>query len=259
MISKLLKSFYQSQSLVNKRKWSNRLRYFKSIGKTDDINYLAQLYKTDKWGKHFYTPHYYSHFKPFKHKAVNLLEIGVGGYDDPFQGGGSLRMWKRFFSKANIFAIDIYDKSPSQEDRITIFQGSQVDGEFLDLILEKIGELDLIVDDGSHINEHVIYTFEHLFPKLKNGGIYVVEDIQTSYWPEYGGDSYKLNSDHTIMGYFKKKLDGINHEEFLNPGYRKSYFDLNIVSMHFYHNMIFIYKGDNQESSNFVIDNERFA
>lgn len=259
MIPKLLKKYYESQSLANKRKWSNRFRYFKSIGKTDDINYLAKLYKTDKWGKHFYTPHYYSHFKPFKHKAINLLEIGVGGYDDPFQGGGSLRMWKRFFSKANIFAIDIYDKSPSQEDRITIFQGSQVDGEFLDLILDQIGELDLIVDDGSHINEHVIYTFEHLFPKLNSGGIYVIEDVQTSYWPEYGGSSVNLNSEGTIMGYFKNKLDGINHKEYLNPGYKKNYFDLNIVSMHFYHNMIFIYKGENQEASNVVVNNERFA
>jgi hypothetical protein len=67
--------------------------------------------------------------------------------------------------------MDIYDKSPQEESRIKIFKGSQVDYPFLDSALAEMGDLDIIIDDGSHINEHVINTFKYLFPKLKSGGM----------------------------------------------------------------------------------------
>lgn len=233
-----------------RRKIIEKVNYFRSIGKSSDLNFLATLYKTDKWGKHFYTQHYKNHFLPFRNQRINLLEIGVGGYDDPHQGGGSLRMWKRFFSKGKIYSIDIQDKSLLQENRIRIFQGSQVDVEFLDKVVGDIGELDLIIDDGSHLNEHVITTFKHLFPKLKTGGIYVIEDVQTSYWPSFFGDSVNLNNLSTSMGFFKSLTDGLNFTEFKLDDYQPTYYDKNIVSMHFYHNLIFIHKGQNNEPSN---------
>jgi demethylmacrocin O-methyltransferase len=59
-----------------------------------------------------------------------------------------------------------------------------VDLPFLDSVLAEHGAPELIIDDGSHINEHIITTFKHLFPRLKEGGYYVIEDTQTSYWPE---------------------------------------------------------------------------
>jgi hypothetical protein len=213
---------------------------------------LAQVYKTDKWGKHFYTPHYKSHFLKFKNKPISLLEIGVGGYDRPLEGAGSLRMWKRFFSNGKIFAIDIFDKSQLQESRIQIFKGSQVDKGFLDEVLIHTGELDIIIDDGSHMNDHVLTTFNHLFPKLKLGGIYVIEDVQTSYWPGFNGSSSELNSKDTIMGFFKSLTDGLNHKEFFKENYEPNYYDLHIVSIHFYHNLIFVYKGLNSENSNIL-------
>ena len=107
----------------------------------------------------------------------------------------------------------------------------------------------IIIDDGSHINEHVIETFNLLFPKLKDGGVYVIEDTQTSYWEEYGGDGTDLNNPKTMMNYFKGLTDCLNHQEFITPAHQPDYFDKKIVSMHFYHNLIFIYKGDNNEQS----------
>jgi demethylmacrocin O-methyltransferase len=196
-------------------------------------------------------------FKKFKYKKINLLEIGVGGYKNPFSGGNSLRMWKKYFPYGNIFSIDIYDKSPIQERKIKIFKGSQVDDFFLNSVLKETGELDLIIDDGSHINEHVIQTFKLLFPKLKKGGIYVIEDTQTSYWKSYGGDSMNLNNPNTMMNFFKSLTDGLNHKEIINPAFKENYYDKNIVSIHFYHNLIFIYKGDNNEESNSVVNNGR--
>lgn len=158
-------------------------------------------------------------------------------------------MWKKYFQIGNIFSIDIYDKSALQEDRIKIFQGSQVDKDFLDKVCSEIGDIDLIIDDGSHINEHVIESFKILFPKLKDGGIYVIEDTCTAYWPDYGGDASKFDNPGTSMNFFKKLTDSLNFKDFLDPEYQPTYFDMNIISMHFYHNLIFIYKGRNEESS----------
>ncbi len=216
----------------------------------DDLDKLGRIYGTDKVGTHNYTPHYKLHFERFRDKGINLLEIGVGGYEKPFSGGKSLRMWKKYFPSGNIFSIDIYDKSALQEERIKIFRGSQVDREFLNGVCDEIGGIDIIIDDGSHINEHVIESFKILFPKLNDGGIYVIEDTNTSYWPEYGGDSNNLENPATSMNFFKKLTDSLNHKEFLMPRYKPTYYDENIVSIHFYHNIIFIYKGRNEEKSN---------
>ena len=103
----------------------------------------------------------------------------------------------------------------------------------------------------------MVESFRILFPTLKEGGIYVVEDIQTSYWEDYGGSSTELNDPRTSMGFFKQLADGLNHAEFIRPGYQPTYFDQHIRSMHFYHNMVFIYKGDNTEPSNIVRNNQR--
>tara|TARA_R100000935_G_C2823686_1_gene161118 strand:+ start:183 stop:953 length:771 start_codon:yes stop_codon:yes gene_type:complete len=250
---KYIKSKFSNQK---KLKYRRKLEKIYASRHPHDLNKLAAIFRTDKFGNHSYTQHYQTHFSSFKDKKISLLEIGVGGYDNPIYGGHSLRMWKSYFKKGKIYSIDIFDKNKLQEPRIKIFQGSQIDIDFLNKVLEEIGELSIIIDDGSHVNDHVIQSFDLLFPKLKTGGIYVIEDTQTSYWPNYGGTSTVLNSQKSIMGYFKSLLDGLNHAEFLIPNYKPTYYDLNIVSMHFYHNMIFIYKGENNEKSNFLINNQ---
>lgn len=233
-----------------------KLRSIKALFFMSNLDKLATIHKTDKNRYHFYTQHYQKHFKPFKYKKINLLEIGVGGYEHPLSGGESLRMWKTFFPFAKIFSLDIFDKSFLQEKRIKIFKGSQVDLDFLEDMCNQAGVFDLIIDDGSHINEHVIKSFEFFFPKLKKGGIYVIEDTQTSYWEEYGGSSTDFNKVGTIYCYFKSLIDSLNHEEFIINNYNKNYYDKHIIEMHFYHNMIFIYKGNNNELSNKVRNNQ---
>lgn len=121
--------------IVIKKKFSessvNKLRKFianiKAIGSGHNLDRLGKIYKTDKAGPHFYTPHYKLHLKKYKYRRVNLLEIGVGGWNHPFYGGNSLRMWKKYFPFGKIFSLDIFDKSAVQEKRIKIFIGSQVD------------------------------------------------------------------------------------------------------------------------------------
>jgi hypothetical protein len=205
-------------------------RPIESAGSADPLTELAIRHGTDKWGTHFYTPHYDRHFRHLRDRDVRLLEIGVGGYGTPDAGGESLRMWKDYFSRGRISGVDIYDKKALEEERIRTFQGSQVDEAFLRKVAEEAGPFDLIIDDGSHLNEHIIQTFEILFPLLRPDGIYAVEDLQTSYWPEYGGDSFNLSNRRTAMNYFKRLTDSLNHQEIDNPFYRPSYLDRTIVA-----------------------------
>jgi hypothetical protein len=258
MIKKLLyDNVYTRLSKPQKRTVKNLIHDVQATLAGENLNKLGAIYGADKIGPHTYTPHYASHLKKFRFKKINLLEIGVGGYGNPQDGGQSLRMWKKYFPFGHIFSIDIYDKSALQEKRITIFKGSQVDKAFLNVVCDQIGEIDVIIDDGSHINEHVIETFKMLFPRLKDGGIYIVEDMQTSYWEDFGGDSANLKNPKTMMNFFKDMVDSLNNEEFVLDGYEKSYYDKKVISMHFYHNMVFIYKGNNDEKSNVVVGNRK--
>jgi demethylmacrocin O-methyltransferase len=161
-------------------------------------------------------------------------------------------MWRSYFPRGRIYGIDIYDKSCHNERRVRTFLGDQTDASFLLRVIAEIGNPNIVIDDGSHINSHVIQTFQILFPLLANDGIYVVEDTQTAYWPQFGGTSEDLAAAPTSMCMLKRLIDGLNHEEFIRPGYVPSYFDENIVSMHFYHNLAFVYKGRNKEGSNTI-------
>jgi hypothetical protein len=220
-----------------------------------DLIDLAKKHGTDKWGRHFYAKYYDTYLSKFRNQKLNLLEIGVGGYENPSEGGDSLRMWKEYFPKGNIVGIDIHDKSSLSESRIQIFQGSQDDRDFLQHVVSKVGGVDIIIDDGSHVNSHVLISFEILFPLLSENGIYVVEDTQTSYWPHRGGDSFNLNNKKCSMGFLKSLVDGLNYQEFDNPFYSPSYTDKNITGISFFHNIVFIEKGKNSEGSNICKNN----
>jgi hypothetical protein len=212
----------------------------------NDLSCLALLFGTDKWGSHWYTQHYQRYFGPLKRKRLNLLEIGVGGYEALDEGAASLRMWKAYFRRSRIVGIDIYDKSHLSEHRNDIRQSDQTDSEALLRLSAEYGGFDIIIDDGSHIKEHVVKTFHVLFPLLRQNGIYVVEDTQTAYWPTWGGG---ISDPQTSMAFFKGLADGLNHVEYPIANYEPNYFDQN-VELVFFHNLIFIRKGNNDEKAN---------
>jgi hypothetical protein len=214
-----------------------------------DLCQLAVAFKTDKWGTHRYAQHYQRHLQHLKKEPINLLEIGIGGYSHTGRGGASLRMWKHFFPAARIYGVDIEDKSHVDEDRITTFVADQSDPDSLRAVARKIGQLDVIIDDGSHLSPHILITFETLFPLLRDGGIYAVEDTQTSYWPEWRG-SVDRNDPKTSMTMLKALADGLNYEEFVDEDYEPTYADRNVVAVHFYHNLVIIEKGVNAEGTN---------
>ena len=149
----------------------------------DPLSRLAIRHGTDKFGHHNYTPNYWQLFRDWQDRPLRMLEIGVGGYDHPDRGGELLAVWRDFFPKAQITGIDIAKKSLDLGPRVQILQGSQVDLDFLARLERERGPFDIILDDGSHRNDHVIATFEALFPGLSVPGFYVVEDTQTSFFP----------------------------------------------------------------------------
>jgi len=213
----------------------------------NDLPRLAQFCGTDKWGVHRYAQHYARHFAPMRNRPIRLLEIGVGGHHDPHGGGASLRMWKAWFPRASIYGLDLFDKSALQEPRITIFRGSQADPDCLRRIGDQIGPIDIIIDDGSHVNEHMIISFETLFPYVAEGGIYALEDLCTSYWPAFGGSEDPACAD-TAIAMCKRLIDGINWEEF--SARQPQPFDQSITSAHFYRNLCLLYKGKNVQGTN---------
>ena len=132
---------------------------------------------------------------------------------------------------------------------IKIKIGSQTDENFLETI-KHLGPFDLIIDDGSHINSDIIFSYEHLFPSVKSEGVYVIEDACTSYWPEYGGERYK---DGTSIEYFKKIIDEVNFfgerrevDDLMTPD-RK---DIHLIEQ--FRRKGYNYKGTDIESLNFL-------
>lgn len=205
---------------------------------------LGRLHGTDKALGHGYTDFYERLIGHLRDRPMRLLEFGIGGYSDSASGGESLRMWRDYFPHAEIIGVDIFDKSAVAGDRITILQGDQSDRAFLSRLGREHGPFDVVIDDGSHVPDHVIITFEALFPHVVDGGYYFVEDIQTSYWPSAGG-RLRPRSNRSSMAYFKRRVDGLNFVEFRVPGYRPTAFDRQIDEISFRHNAVAVRKGDN--------------
>lgn len=154
-------------------------------------------------------------------RPLRILEIGVWR-------GGSLNLWRRYFGEnAVIFGIDIDPESAQwATGHAQIRIGSQVDSDFMMETIQEMGGVDIVIDDGSHQSRHVIESLRMLWPVLEFNGIYIIEDLHTSYWPEWGGGLRRSGSSiETIKGlidvlhqpYFGAPADqsglGISREE----------------------------------------------
>lgn len=146
----------------------------------DKLTKLALKYGTDKCPPmQSFTPFYYELFKDLEVKS--LLEIGIGypgtmQHMNDYKIGASLRMWRDFFPKAQIYGCDIRKDTLINEERIKSFQCDQSDEQNLELLKEKIGQVDIIIDDGSHKTEHQILSAKILLPICKK--YYVIEDVK---------------------------------------------------------------------------------
>jgi hypothetical protein len=155
-----------------------------------------------KWDHYFEV--YERYLSSYRGRQVNLLEIGISH-------GGSIQLWKKYFGpKAHIYAIDVNPECKKlEEENTTIFIGSQSDRRFLNEILPTLPELDIIIDDGGHMMKQQIVSFETLYQKVREGGVYIVEDTHTSYWYEFKGG---LKKPGTFIEYSKNLVDSLYDE-----------------------------------------------
>jgi hypothetical protein len=159
---------------------------------------------SDKWD--CYLDCYGKILDPLRDQPVTLLEIGI-------QNGGSLDIWASYFAQAEaIMGVDIDPKCGAltfDDARISTFIGDAKAPETRDEIARRLSHCDIIIDDGSHVSSDIIATFLRLVPLLKDNGIYIVEDMHTTYWKELGGE---LFAPYSAAAFFKALTDVINQE-----------------------------------------------
>ena len=129
-----------------------------------------------------YLPVYDRVLAPYRGRSVGMLEIGV------FQGG-SIELWRDYLGPAaTIFGIDTDPACAQRVDAPNHVRiGSQSDPAFLKGVVQEMGMLDVVLDDGSHVAWHQRTAFKTLWPLLRPGGVYMIEDAHTSYWLGWGG------------------------------------------------------------------------
>jgi hypothetical protein len=239
--------------IVAKRRWMPRARfgfptaresphpsvYRFPVDKHNLLEELGAKYLPTK-RIHNYLPYYWMHFRDIRLEVRKVLEIGV-------QTDRSIRMWEEFFPNATIYGLDI---DPACErlagGRCEIFTGDQSDRVCLNRIVEQAGGyFDIVIDDGSHRVEHQLASFDFLFPRLSDHGIYVVEDT--------GGcvgdpglatvNALKAIVDHVMYwpkGY--RPEDWPHLDRF--PG-DAAWADKNAIGVAFYRWIVFVMRGNN--------------
>src|SRR3990167_6145602 len=118
-------------------------------------------------------------------------------------------MWKHYFGPgAEIYGVDISANASIIESQIHMIHGDQGDLNFLELLPGKIGRpIDILIDDGSHMNVDQLKTLALLYRHISPDGVYFCEDIQTSYQEQFGGGYQHPGSFITRM---KEKIDELN-------------------------------------------------
>jgi hypothetical protein len=153
-----------------------------------------------KWVHYFDI--YERHFERFRGRKPVMLEIGV-------MGGGSLAMWKEYFGPdCKIIGLDINPECGQHANEgIDIFIGSQDDPDVIAQITEKYPQIDIVIDDGSHLSRHMVKTFELIYNHISSNGVYLIEDTHANYWPNWEGG---LRKEGTFMEFSKAKVDELN-------------------------------------------------
>ena len=156
----------------------------------------------DRWDH--YLDAYEQWFPPFRGRDLRLLEIGV-------QRGGSLRMWRNYFGpRCSVVGVDIDPNCRAAAgEGIAVAIGDQSDPAFLAGLLAAHGPFDIVIDDGSHVGQHQIASFEALFPSTRH--IYAIEDTHTAYWQGFT----TADDPRDIVAYAKDRIDDL-HAYFRN-------------------------------------------
>lgn len=175
----------------------------------ESMEEIGKRTETDKIWFHGYHRFYQFFLEQLREKPIVMLEVGI-------EKKKSLKMWQEYFPKAKIYGIDI--NLGFKHETGEVFKGDQSDIGFLNEVIGGIGKrADLIIDDGSHVPEHQLKTFCHLFLHLlKPGGIYTIEDIEANYWKRGATYQYEIKKGYkhpeSNIEIFKDMIDKLNKE-----------------------------------------------
>jgi hypothetical protein len=180
-----------------------------------------------KWTHYF--PAYETHFSRYINRPVLFFEIGVAQ-------GGSAQMWKRYLGPyATIVGLDINPFCKShEEDQFFVRIGDQSDFDFLQSVIDEFGVPHIVLDDGSHQQNHIVDTFRFLYPRMAPDGVYFIEDLHTAYLEQFGGG---LQRPGTCIEMCKRLIDELNAET------DQTEFTKSTLSMHFYDSIVAFEKG----------------
>ena len=206
-------------------------------------------------GYHRIYPWFISHFT---NQPINLLEIGIHQTD-------SIKLWRSYFKEVNIYGIDINPKK-FDDTTVKIYQVDQSkENQLLDFANNVGVKFDIIIDDGSHVPSHQKLTLKALWKLLNPGGVFIIEDIETSYWGVSEIYGYKFNSNRiNLMKSFKKCISFIN-KEFLSIENKEKikldnlshiFEEVEVIS--FGYNSVILIKKDMSSFSKYYRDEYRF-
>jgi autotransporter strand-loop-strand O-heptosyltransferase len=178
--------------------------FFEETKQKNEFKIISDYYNCDKTSNHTYHDVYVKIFEEMRNKEISLLEIGI-------DEGKSLNVWKDYLKNAKIFGLDI--NREFSHDRGYVFKADQNNLSDLEKITLELKSCEVIIDDGSHNPQHQIKTFNYLFENLlENGGYYIIEDVETSYWNPtsklYGYEIGYLN----VVDYFGKLTHNVNYK-----------------------------------------------
>jgi hypothetical protein len=201
-----------------------------TMRRRQSLDRLAQRHKTDKrGGRHGFAAIYDSMLHERRDEPIKLLEIGV-------HRGASLRMWAQYFRRGEIHGIDIVESARQHASaRIKVHIGDASRQEVLDpIIAEAGGSFDVIIDDGSHRYDDQYPSLLALWPHLAPGGLYAIEDLQTSYRKKYG---MGYRAPGSTIELFKALIDDVHETEHKHPTVLGG-----VASVHVHHQLGLILK-----------------
>jgi SAM-dependent methyltransferase len=164
---------------------------------------------------HTYTPVYEYLFSPVRGSVEAVFECGIGTNNPSIPAnmginhhpGASLRVWHDYFPNAIVVGADIDKDILFEDERIHtgfIDQTSpqEIDNFFASLAPKYPASFDIMIDDGLHTFDAAVCLFENSFSHLKEGGIYVIEDMHIANIPR-----------------FKKYFNGCKYADILSVNY----------------------------------------
>lgn len=213
-----------------------------------DLDNIAIKNGTDKNSNgNGYTFAYEFYFNKIRNKQVKILELGI-------YHGASLKMWEEHFPNAKIYGVDLLPECKKYETERIFILIKNLDNQSSYEEIKKYGPFDIIIDDASHRYPQLQCNLESLFSSLNDGGVYIIEDLHTSYFKSFNM-GYKSST--SMIETLKNKIDSLNVDTYkktsnserfscLDPEYINqpvNQFDKNLYSIHFYEGICFLFKG----------------